>query len=90
MPHQEGHTADCCRCGQSHVKVHDPRALPVARAHRPGPAYVDTIEEAVSGAHVVLHLTEWQDYRGLDPSTIRARVEQPVVIDGRNKLDPQV
>ena len=70
------------------VRVHDPRALPVARAHRPGPDYVDTVEEAVAGSHVVLHLTEWQEYRDLDPSTLTTSAAHPVVIDGRNKLDP--
>ena len=82
--------AEMIQAAGATVKVHDPRALPVARAHRPGPDYVDTIAEAVAGAHVVLHLTEWQDYRDLDPSTISTSVEQPVIIDGRNKLDPQV
>ena len=70
------------------VRVHDPRALPVARAHRPGPDYVDTVEEAVAGSHVVLHLTEWQEYRDLDPAALETAVHRPVVIDGRNRLDP--
>jgi len=70
------------------VRVHDPRALPVARAHRPGLDYRDSLEEALAGADVVLHLTEWQDYRDLDPAAVRGAVTNPVVIDGRNKLDP--
>ena len=70
------------------VRVHDPRALPVARLHRPGPDYVDTVAEALEGADVVLHLTEWQEYRDLDPAELAGTVERPVVIDGRNRLDP--
>lgn len=77
----------CLRAGAT-VRVHDPRALPVARANRPGPDYVDDVREAVSGADVVLHLTEWQDYRDLDPADLTAGDGPRVVIDGRNKLDP--
>ncbi|MDO5502405.1 MAG: UDP-glucose/GDP-mannose dehydrogenase family protein [Actinomycetia bacterium] len=71
------------------VRVHDPRALPAARVHRPGPDYVDSVEDVLRDSDVVLHLTEWQEYRDLDPATIGTDVTDPVVIDGRNKLDPQ-
>ncbi|HYN28912.1 MAG TPA: UDP-glucose/GDP-mannose dehydrogenase family protein [Dermatophilaceae bacterium] len=70
------------------VRVHDPKALPVARVRRPGLDYRDTVAEAVQDADVVLHLTEWQDYRDLDPTTLRPHVGSPVLIDGRNTLDP--
>jgi UDPglucose 6-dehydrogenase len=80
--------AEMIKAAGAHVRVHDPRALHVARVQRPGPEYVDTIEEALEGAHVVLHLTEWQDYRDLDPASVTSTVEAPVIIDGRNKLDP--
>ena len=82
--------AEMIKAAGADVRVHDPRALPVARAHRPGLDYVDTVPEALEGAHVVLHLTEWQDYRELDPADLVSSVEHPVVIDGRNKLDPQL
>ena len=80
--------AEMIQAAGARVRVHDPRALPVARLHRPGLDYVDTIPEALEGAHVVLHLTEWQDYRELDPAELVSSVENPVVIDGRNRLDP--
>ena len=71
------------------VRVHDPRALPVARIHRPGLEYVDEIVDVVRDADVVLHLTEWSDYQDLDPAALAHMVPHPVIIDGRNKLDPQ-
>ncbi|MBC7310717.1 MAG: UDP-glucose 6-dehydrogenase, partial [Tetrasphaera sp.] len=80
--------AEMIQAAGASVRVHDPRALHVARVQRPGPDYVDTVQEAVAGAHVVLHLTEWQEYRDLDPSTLTTSVTTPVIIDGRNKLDP--
>ncbi|MDF8265088.1 UDP-glucose dehydrogenase family protein [Luteipulveratus flavus] len=80
--------AEMARAAGAEVRVHDPKALPVARKHRADLTYADTVEEAVAGAHVVLHLTEWQDYRDLDPARLTPLVRKPVVIDGRNKLDP--
>lgn len=70
------------------VVVHDPKAMPNARRVAPELLYADTPEEAVRGAHVVLHLTEWPDYRALDPAALRSLVERPMIIDGRNALDP--
>ncbi len=46
------------------------------------------MQEACAGADVVLHLTEWQAYRDLDPAELKRVVAAPVVIDGRNRLDP--
>src|SRR6478736_6288267 len=70
------------------VTVHDPKALPVARRVHPDMSYADTIEAACEGADVVLHLTEWKDYRDIDPATLKAVVSSPHIIDGRNALDP--
>jgi UDPglucose 6-dehydrogenase len=81
--------AEMIRDAGARVKVHDPKALPVARAHRPGLDYVDDIITAVDAADVVLHLTEWSDYRDLDPADLHPHVGSHVVIDGRNRLDPQ-
>lgn len=80
--------AEMCQRSGATVRVHDPKALPVARAMRPGLDYCDAIADAVRDADVVLHLTEWQDYRDLDPATLHPHVGNPVVIDGRNTLDP--
>ena len=71
------------------VRVHDPEALAVARAQRPGPGYVDTVDEALVGARVVVLLTEWQVYRDLDPADVAEQVSGRVLIDGRNALDRQ-
>jgi UDPglucose 6-dehydrogenase len=72
----------------AHVVVHDPQALDNARHAWPDLAYADTIEEAAAGAHVVLHLTEWRQYRELDPEVLGSIVAQRRIVDGRNALDP--
>jgi UDPglucose 6-dehydrogenase len=80
--------ADSCLQSGAIVHVHDPKALPVARRVRPELDYSDLVEDAVRDADVVLHLTEWDHYRELDPAALKPLVAHPVVIDGRNKLDP--
>ena len=70
------------------VVVHDPKAMDNARRVAPELLYASSPEEAVRGAHVVLHLTEWPEYRALDPAALRDLVERPMIIDGRNALDP--
>src|SRR5512132_3522968 len=71
--------ADSCLQAGAVVHVHDPKALPAARGVRPELDYSDTIEDAVRGADVVLHLTEWADYRAVDPAALKPLVTHPVV-----------
>jgi UDPglucose 6-dehydrogenase len=73
----------------AHVTVHDPRALDNARKAWPQLTYADSIDEACQGATVVLHLTEWPEYRELDPHALGAIVRERRLLDGRNVLDPQ-
>jgi len=69
------------------VTIHDPKAIEPARKRFPALNYAENIETALSGADLVLHLTEWQAYRELDPNKMRALVSNPIMIDGRNALD---
>ena len=39
--------------------------------------------------HLVLHLTEWEEFSRLDPGELLALVDEPRIIDGRNALDPR-
>jgi UDPglucose 6-dehydrogenase len=54
---------------------------------RPDLHYADSVHEAAEGADLVLHLTEWADYRAIDPAGLAAIVASPVLIDGRCTLD---
>jgi UDPglucose 6-dehydrogenase len=69
------------------VSVHDPVAMANAKRARPDLRYADSAHEAAEGADLVLHLTEWTDYRTIDPAALRAIVANPVLIDGRCALD---
>jgi UDPglucose 6-dehydrogenase len=69
------------------VVVHDPQAMANARAAYPKMAYAADINEALTDADLVLVLTEWREYTGLDPATVAALPRTPSVLDGRNCLD---
>ncbi|MHB1853438.1 MAG: UDP-glucose dehydrogenase family protein [Acidimicrobiales bacterium] len=44
--------------------------------------------EAAKGAAALVLLTEWDQFRQLDLSILREVLAEPVVVDGRNLLDP--
>ncbi|WP_344812844.1 UDP-glucose/GDP-mannose dehydrogenase family protein [Microlunatus aurantiacus] len=71
------------------VVVTDPKAIENAADKWPDLHFVDTVEEAVTGAELVLLLTEWQQYVGLDPVELKRRVKMPRILDGRNALDSE-
>jgi UDPglucose 6-dehydrogenase len=78
--------------GQLHLKgagvvVYDPQAMDNARRIFPTLAYADSVLDACRGAHVVLHLTEWPEFRDLDPAVVGDVVANRVLLDGRNFLD---
>src|SRR5882757_2014746 len=68
------------------VRVHDPAALDNARAQFPTLDYVLEVDKACEQADLVLHLTEWQEYRELDPAALAGTVRQTRIIDARNAL----
>jgi len=69
------------------VSVHDPVAMPQAARKRPALTYAPSVFEAAEGADLVLHLTEWSDYRAIDPAALAAVVARRVIIDARCCLD---
>ncbi|MEV4951789.1 UDP-glucose dehydrogenase family protein [Paenarthrobacter nitroguajacolicus] len=70
------------------VTVTDPKALANAARRFPELQYVQNTEDAVIGADAVLLLTEWQEYRELDPHLLKDAVASARILDGRNVLDP--
>ncbi|MGP3932300.1 UDP-glucose dehydrogenase family protein [Nonomuraea sp. KM88] len=71
------------------VTIYDPIALDNARKAHPELNYGDSAVEAVRGAHVVLLLTEWQEFLELDPEQLGAVVATRRIVDGRNCLNSE-
>ncbi len=69
------------------VVVHDPKAIENARKRFPKLGFAASVEECVKDSDLILHLTEWREYREIDPKTLASLVKKKIVIDGRNALD---
>jgi UDPglucose 6-dehydrogenase len=82
------HVAAAVHRQGAQVRVHDPKATENARAVMPSLDYMPSAEQACEHADVVMHLTEWKQYRDLDPATLGAIVRKRRIIDGRNVLPP--
>ena len=72
------------------VVVTDPAAIDNARRIWPELRFEDKVEVACTGADVILLLTEWKQYRELDPVSLGDAVRARNMLDGRNVLDPTV
>lgn len=70
------------------VVVTDPKALSNAAKRFPELQYDPDTDSAVSRSDAILLLTEWQEYRELDPHLLFNKVTAPRILDGRNVLEP--
>jgi UDPglucose 6-dehydrogenase len=71
------------------VAVYDPKANGNAARLQPDLDYAESALEAAEGADVLLHLTQWREFRELDPAVVAAHVRAPRIVDGRNALDAE-
>lgn len=69
------------------VTVTDPEALKNAARRFPELHYEASTGTALQRADALLLLTEWQEYRDLDPYEVASIVASPKILDGRNILD---
>ncbi|MGJ7604507.1 UDP-glucose dehydrogenase family protein [Variovorax sp. LT1R20] len=72
------------------VQVHDPGAMPNARAivgERGDVRWCDTPEDALKGADVLALVTEWPVFRCPDFARIAGALKTPAIFDGRNIYD---
>ena len=71
----------------AHVIVHDPQGIEPARKRFPNLQFAENVNDAIQGSDLILHLTEWKEYRQIDPILIAPLVKSKIIIDGRNMLD---
>jgi UDPglucose 6-dehydrogenase len=69
------------------VWVYDPEAMDNARRVRPHLNYATSAFDAAEKADLVVLLTEWTEFREIDPAALAAVVNTPRVLDGRHALD---
>ena len=61
---------------------------PIARPELQGVKIFDSPLEAVRGADAAVIVTEWPELADLATEEVRAAMRHPLIIDGRNLLDP--
>ncbi|WP_353809039.1 UDP-glucose dehydrogenase family protein [Agromyces sp. SYSU T00194] len=71
------------------VVATDPQGIENARARHPQLEYAVSTDDALRDADLVVLVTEWTQYRELDPVAVAGLVATPTVIDGRNVLSPE-
>jgi UDPglucose 6-dehydrogenase len=73
------------------IRAYDPVASHEALriyGQRPDFILCDSAEEALSGADILVIVTEWKLFASPDFELIRNRLKYPVIFDGRNLYDP--
>ena len=68
------------------VRAWDPVARPGDLMK--GAVLYDSVLEAVEGADAAVIVTEWDELRGLASKEVRDAMTRPLILDGRNLLDP--
>ncbi|MBA2522454.1 MAG: UDP-glucose/GDP-mannose dehydrogenase family protein, partial [Solirubrobacterales bacterium] len=70
------------------VAAYDPVAAESAAGMLPSVVMCETVEEAFDDADAVILVTEWAQFAELDWEALRQRMANPLIVDGRNFLDP--
>jgi UDPglucose 6-dehydrogenase len=71
------------------VSAYDPEAMEKAKAALPNITYCTDPYQAAEGADAIVIVTEWEEFRQVDWKRLLSKVEQPLVIDGRNVFRPE-
>ncbi len=71
------------------VTGYDPEAAANAKAEVPDLDIAPDPYEAAAGAHCIVLCTDWEEFKDLDLERLRTAMAHPVIVDGRNLLDPQ-
>jgi len=72
------------------VRAFDPAGMEPARSLMPEVVYCDNAYHAAQGAHVLVIMTEWNQFRNLDFARLKAAMQDRVVVDLRNVYPPQL
>lgn len=71
------------------IVAFDPEGMKEATRMLPGVTFAKTAYEAATGADVLVVITEWHEFRGLDPRRIKEAMRQPRIVDLRNIFNPE-
>jgi len=72
------------------VVAYDPVAVDAARPLLDRVEFRDSALDALDGADAAVLVTEWPEFAELDWAAAAERMDRPLLIDGRNFLDPKL
>ncbi len=73
--------------------AYDPVAMHEAQrifGDEPRLKYAEKSLEALEGADALIIVTEWKEFRSADLETIKQKLKNPLIFDGRNLYDPKL
>jgi len=71
------------------IVAFDPEGMTEASRLLKDVKFANTAYEAAAAADVLVIITEWNEFRGLDPRRLKQIMGQPRVVDLRNIFDPE-
>ena len=71
------------------IQAYDPQAMDESRPLLPKVDFRSSALEAAEGADAVLVLTDWPEFAQVNLADLRSRLARPLILDGRNLLDPE-
>jgi UDPglucose 6-dehydrogenase len=82
------HVAASLQTEGATVRVYDPVAMDNASRFFPTLHFAESVDDAVSGADIVMLLTEWDEFSALTPDRLDPLVRSRRLVDARNVFDP--
>lgn len=73
----------------AYVKAYDPEAIETAKRCLNGASFCRSTYDAATGADCLVILTEWPQFRQVDWRKVKRLMAHPIIVDGRNCLDPK-
>jgi UDPglucose 6-dehydrogenase len=77
------------QAGGARIVAFDPEGMGEAGKLLSNVTFARTAYEVVTGADVLVVITEWHEFRGLDPRRIKEAMRQPRIVDLRNIFNPE-
>jgi len=66
------------------IRAFDPAGMMNAQKLMPGPTYCRDVYEAAAGAHLIIVLTDWEEFQSVDLNKLRSLMARPSILDLRN------
>jgi UDPglucose 6-dehydrogenase len=77
------------QAGGARIVAFDPEGMSEAGKSLSNITFAKTAYEAATGADALVVITEWHEFRGLDPRRIKEAMRQPRIVDLRNIFNPE-